>query len=65
MVDQVMARKEISPLYEYWKAPMVTDKDISAYHDAGWLLEVMVYTPLLWIFPLLIEPISFVLSHRS
>jgi hypothetical protein len=37
MADQVMARKEISPLYQYWNVPMVTDKDIATYHDTGFL----------------------------
>jgi hypothetical protein len=35
MVDQTMARKDIPPLYEYWKAPTVMDKDITTYHNAG------------------------------
>jgi hypothetical protein len=33
MVDQAMARKEIPPLYQYWKAPTMMDKYITAYHD--------------------------------
>jgi hypothetical protein len=32
MVDQTMVRKEIPPLYEYWKASTVTDKDIANYY---------------------------------
>jgi hypothetical protein len=40
-----MARKEIPPLYQYRKAPMVMDNDITAYHDVGWLLGALVCTP--------------------
>jgi hypothetical protein len=32
-----MSRREISPMYEYWKAPTVIDLDLAAYHDTGWL----------------------------
>jgi hypothetical protein len=45
MADQAMARKEIPPLYEYWKVPTVDDKDIAAYHDVGWLSGVLVCNP--------------------
>jgi hypothetical protein len=38
-------------MYEYWKVPMVTDKDIAAYHDAGWLPGVLVYNPSTLDFP--------------
>jgi hypothetical protein len=41
MADQAVARKEIPPLYEYWKAPTITNMDITVYHDAGWLLGVL------------------------
>jgi hypothetical protein len=41
MADQAMARKEISPLYEYWRALTVTDKDIIV----DWLLGVLLYNP--------------------
>jgi hypothetical protein len=46
-----MVRKEIPPLYEYWKAPTVRDKDIAAYHDIGWLLGGLVCTPTSLEFP--------------
>jgi hypothetical protein len=51
MADQAMARKEIPPLYEYWKEQTVTDKDIITYHDAGWLPGVLVYNPTILDFP--------------
>jgi hypothetical protein len=51
MADQAMVRKEIPSLCQYWKAPTVADKDIVAYHDAGWLSGVLVYTPTTLDFP--------------
>jgi hypothetical protein len=41
MANQTIARKEIPALYEYWKAPMVIDMDISAYHVVDWLPRVL------------------------
>jgi hypothetical protein len=45
MADQAMARKEISPLYQYWKAPTVMDRDIATYHEVGCLSRVLLCTP--------------------
>jgi hypothetical protein len=45
MANQAMVRKEIPPLYQYWKAPTVTDEDIAAYHEDGWLSGALVCTP--------------------
>jgi hypothetical protein len=33
MDDQTMAKKEIPTLHEYWKAPTMTNEDITAYHE--------------------------------
>jgi hypothetical protein len=51
MANQMIARKEIPLLYEYWKALTVTDKDIAAYHDAIWLPGVLVCNPTTLDFP--------------
>jgi hypothetical protein len=51
MVDQAMDQKEIPLMYEYWKVPMVTDKDITTYHGAGWLEGVLVCNPSTLDFP--------------
>jgi hypothetical protein len=51
MADQTMVKKQISSLYEYWKAPTVTDKDIVVYNEAGWLPGVLVCTPTTLDFP--------------
>jgi hypothetical protein len=45
MADQTIAKKKVQLLHQNWKAPMVTDKDISAYHVAGWLLGVLLCSP--------------------
>jgi hypothetical protein len=45
VTHQAMARKGILPLYQYWKVPTVTDEDITAYHEGGWLFEALVCTP--------------------
>jgi hypothetical protein len=37
--------KRAPPLYQYWKAPTVTNKDITAYHNTRWLPGVLVCTP--------------------
>jgi hypothetical protein len=50
MTNQTMERKEIPLLYQYWKVPTMTNEDITAYHDVGWLSGVLVCTPLPWIF---------------
>jgi hypothetical protein len=44
MADQAIATKEIPPLYQFWKALMVMDKDITTYRDATWLPEVLFCT---------------------
>jgi hypothetical protein len=54
MADQTMVRKEIPSLCQYWKAPTVTDKDITTYHDVGWLLRVLVFTPTTLDFPTIV-----------
>jgi hypothetical protein len=33
MANQTIANKAVPLLYEYWKAPTVTDKEITTYHD--------------------------------
>jgi hypothetical protein len=38
---QTMAKKEVPKLFEYWKAPTITNKDLTAYHAAGWLPGVV------------------------
>jgi hypothetical protein len=53
MANQTMPRKEIPPLYQYWKVPMVMDIDIIAYHDIGWLPGVLVCTPTTLDFPMI------------
>jgi hypothetical protein len=44
MAIRTMAKKEVPKLYEYWKAPTITEKGLSAYHAVGWLLGVMLYS---------------------
>jgi hypothetical protein len=51
MADQMMVKKKIPSLYEYCKVPTVTDKDITNYHNVGWLPGVLVYTPTTLDFP--------------
>jgi hypothetical protein len=53
MFDQAIANKAVPLLYQYWKAPMVTDKDISAYHAASWLPGVLLYFPATMDFPMI------------
>jgi hypothetical protein len=38
MVIQAMVKKKVPKLYEYWKAPMIMEKDLSSYHATGWRL---------------------------
>jgi hypothetical protein len=45
MADQAIANKEVPLLYQYWKAPTVTDKDISTYHATGWLPGILLCSP--------------------
>jgi hypothetical protein len=35
MADQAIANKAVPLMYEYWKVLIVTNKDITAYHDTG------------------------------
>jgi hypothetical protein len=35
---QTITKKKVPMLYEYWKAPMVTEAYLAAYHIIGWLL---------------------------
>jgi hypothetical protein len=51
IADQAMAKKQIPNMYEYWKVPTVTDKDIANFHDVGWLLGVFLCTPTTLDFP--------------
>jgi hypothetical protein len=51
MANQTIANKVVKLLYEYWKAPTVTDKEITTYHDVGWLLGALVCTPTTLDFP--------------
>jgi hypothetical protein len=51
MADQAIANKAVRLLYEYWKALMVTDQEISTYHNAGWLSGLLLYTPTTLDFP--------------
>jgi hypothetical protein len=53
VTHQVMARKGILPLYQYWKVPTVTDEDITTYHEGGWLFEALVCTPTTLDFPMI------------
>jgi hypothetical protein len=32
---QTMTKKEVTKMLEYWKAPTITEKDLSAYHVTG------------------------------
>jgi hypothetical protein len=41
MADQAIAKKEVLLVYDYGKALMMSDKDISAFHATGWFLGVM------------------------
>jgi hypothetical protein len=34
---QSIAKKKVPMLYEYWKAPTVTEADLAAYHAISWL----------------------------
>jgi hypothetical protein len=43
--DQVMAKKQNLNLYEYWKVPTVTEKDIANFHDAEWLPGSLLCAP--------------------
>jgi hypothetical protein len=45
MADEAIAKKDIPPLYQYWKALTVTDKDTTAFHDTDWLLGALLFTP--------------------
>jgi hypothetical protein len=40
-----MARKEIPPLYQFFKVPTVIDEDIVANHATGWLSGALLCTP--------------------
>jgi hypothetical protein len=44
-VDQAMAKSKIPYLYEYWKASMVDDKDITNFHVTGWFPRRLVCSP--------------------
>jgi hypothetical protein len=50
-VDQAMEKNKISNLYEYWKEPTVDERDITNFHDAGWLPGGPLYTPTTLEFP--------------
>jgi hypothetical protein len=49
--DQAMVKKQISNLFEYWKEPMVDEKDIANFHDAVWLPGGLLCTPTTLEFP--------------
>jgi hypothetical protein len=34
---QTIEKKKVPMMYEYWKAPTVTDVDLTTYHATGWL----------------------------
>jgi hypothetical protein len=51
MANQTMPRKEIPPLYQYWKVPMVMDIDIIATMTSAGFQGCWFVPPLLWIFP--------------
>jgi hypothetical protein len=35
VATQTMAKKEVPKLFEYWKAPTTSEKDLAAYHVVG------------------------------
>jgi hypothetical protein len=36
-----MAKKEVPKLFEYWKAPTITEEDLTTYHVISWLPGVV------------------------
>jgi hypothetical protein len=50
VASQAMVKKEVPKLFEYWKAPTTTEKDLAAYHAIDWLPSVVLSSSLTWNF---------------